>query len=67
MEDRLINLETKLSYQEDAIRELRVALDEHWQIIDRLSTEMKAMQAKLSAVEPTQIIDAKDESPPPHY
>ena len=67
MEDRLINLETKVAYQEDLIQELRDSLDEHWQILDRLSREVKAMQTKLAAVDPPQVMDAKDESPPPHY
>ncbi|MBW2733211.1 MAG: SlyX family protein [Deltaproteobacteria bacterium] len=67
MEERLIDLETKAAFQEALIQELRASLDDHWLIIDRLSKEMKDMGAKLSVVEPLQLMDAKDEGPPPHY
>lgn len=67
MEDPLINLEIKVGHQEALIRDLREALDEHWQLIDGLCKEMTEMQAKLSTFQPSQLIDTKDEPPPPHY
>ncbi len=67
MEERLIKLEIKVAYQEELIQDLRDALDEHWHIIDGLSEEMKAMHAKLSTSDPSQMLDAKNEPPPPHY
>lgn len=67
MEERVIKLETKVAYQEALLQELRSSLDEHWAIIDRLTKEMKDMHTKLSAAEPSQLMDAGSEGPPPHY
>lgn len=67
MEQRLNNLETKVAFQEALIQELRESLDDHWAIIDRLSKAVKDMQTKLAGVEPSPLLDAKDEGPPPHY
>jgi len=67
LETRLIELEMKTAFQDDVVHKLREALDEHGEIIARLERELGRAREKLEAVTPSQVLDQKDEVPPPHY
>lgn len=66
-DDRLIDIETKLAYQEDLIEALNKVVSEQQQKIDELEKVCRKMVDRLvdlsEAFESAQIEDA----PPPHY
>ncbi len=66
-ENRIIELEIKLSYQEDLIESLNNTVSEQQQQINRLENSLSLLhqrqQSLAETVEATQI----DNQPPPHY
>ncbi len=62
--ERLIELETKLAFQEQAIERLQQASREQQKQIDRLLTLCERLKAKASAGPED---DLSNEPPPPHY
>ncbi|MGB2248281.1 MAG: SlyX family protein [Alcanivorax sediminis] len=66
-EDRLIDIETKLAYQEDLIEHLNKVVSDQQQKLDELEKACRKMVERLvylsDAFESAQIEDA----PPPHY
>ena len=58
---------SKVAFQEELISTLKEALDEHGVLIDAMSRQLKQMNERLSALDPSQVIDEADEVPPPHY
>lgn len=65
IDDRLINVETKLAYLEDFINKLQEIAVEHSESIERLKQENRILKTKLGDIE-----DSVQEIPnirPPHY
>lgn len=66
-EDRLIDIETKLAYQEDLVHALNKIVSDQQQKIDELEAACRKMVDRLvylsEAFESSQVEDA----PPPHY
>jgi SlyX protein len=67
MEDRLIEMETKIAFQEDSIQKLTEAANRHEKELYLLTREIKNLRAHLSGQADAQLQDPKDEPPPPHY
>jgi len=67
MEERLIELETKISYQDHLIGELNDVVTRQQQQIDKLEKEMKKMIDHLKAPDDSGIARPDEEAPPPHY
>ena len=64
--NRLTEIEIKLSYLEDFMNKIQKITVEHTETIDRLKAENRALKAKLSEL----IESQEDEIPnrkPPHY
>lgn len=68
IEARLIELESRIAFQDhtiqelnDALAEARMALDQQQRVLKRVVEELKS--ARGAGVS----IDASDEPPPPHY
>ncbi|HXH71331.1 MAG TPA: SlyX family protein [Mariprofundaceae bacterium] len=66
MEDRLIELETKISYQEHLLQELNDVIASQQQQLDRLEKEMKRVREHLKGTG-SQLARPEEEAPPPHY
>lgn len=66
-EAKIEQLETKISFQELTIDELNDALTMQQKDIDKLTTQVGFLLNKLKAMEPANIANANEESPPPHY
>lgn len=66
-ESRLIELESRVAFQDDAVRKLEELATEQGQQIYRLTRELEAMKEKLLAVTPSLLARQEDEGPPPHY
>ena len=67
MEERLIELETKISYQDHIIGELNEVVTSQQQQIERLEKEMKRIHSHLKALNSSGLARPDEEIPPPHY
>lgn len=67
MEERLIELETKISYQEHIIGELNEVVTEQQRQIDRMEKELKRIQTHLKGISGSGLARPDEEAPPPHY
>ncbi len=67
MKDRLIELETRISYQDHTIEELNEVVTRQQEQIDRLEKEMKQLRQHLEQGSSTGLARPDEEVPPPHY
>ena len=67
LEQRLIELETRLAFQEHALNELSEALADARAEGSRTSELMRGMLTDLRKVRTELYADAAEEPPPPHY
>ncbi|MCW9013988.1 MAG: SlyX family protein [Gammaproteobacteria bacterium] len=67
MENRIIDLEIRLTHQEDHIAELDKVIYQQQQAIDLLQDQLKHLQNKLTNASEANILSPSEESPPPHY
>jgi SlyX protein len=67
MADRLVELETRVAFQEDSIRKLGEAVAEQERQIYRLTKDLELLRANLLALAPSLLARPEDEGPPPHY
>lgn len=64
MEDRIVELEIKVSFQEKALRELEDVVTQYATRLDALGREVEALRARLDdGGDGGDIVD----EPPPHY
>lgn len=64
---RLVELEMRLSFQEDTLQKLNEVITQQARVIQKLERETASMQAQLKNIAPSLIADADQETPPPHY
>ena len=67
MEEKIIDLEIRLTHQEDHIQELDKIIYQQQQAIDLLHEQIKHLQGKLKNVSENNILSPSEEQPPPHY
>ncbi|MDQ6997054.1 MAG: SlyX family protein [Mariprofundus sp.] len=67
MQERLTELETKISYQEHTIAELNDVVTRQQCQIDQLEKHVKQLQAHLKQSANPEIARPEEEMPPPHY
>ncbi|MDF1556131.1 MAG: SlyX family protein [Deferrisomatales bacterium] len=67
MEERLIELESRVAFQDDALRKLEEMAAEQARQIYRMSQELEAVKSQLKASAPSLLARQEDEAPPPHY
>jgi len=67
IKDRLNYLEEKIAFQEQTIDELNEALTNQQQNIDKMHIQIKYIIDKLKGSTTSNIADAEEETPPPHY
>lgn len=65
LSDRLDSLETRLTFQDDAIETLNKTITEQWLKIDALTRQLVLLNERLQEAE-TQMPSAANERPP-HY
>jgi SlyX protein len=63
---RLIELETRLAFQDEAIDGLNRSLVEQQKAMDRMSLELERLHDRLKAMTPSPL-DADEPEVPPHY
>lgn len=67
MDDRLIELESRLAFQDHTLQELNDVIVRQQREIDDLRRELEALHAQLKALAPALIASRGEETPPPHY
>ena len=67
MEERFVDLETRLTYQARTIEELNEVVTRQQGQIDVLEEKLKAIVEHLREAASPVEGDAEDEPPPPHY
>ena len=67
MEQRLAELEMKLTFQDNLLEELNQALVEQQFIIDKMQLQLRYVAEKLKDMQPSNIASRAEETPPPHY
>ena len=68
MEDeRLVDLEIRLTHQEATLQALNDVVAEQQGMIDRLRKQVEALQRQLRDMTPANIAEPWEETPPPHY
>ena len=67
MEDRVTELEIRLTHLEDTIDVLNRMVIEQHDLIDQLQLQITILEKKLKAASESNIAHEKDETPPPHY
>jgi SlyX protein len=67
MENRLIELETRLAFQDSALQELNAVVVRQQQDIAALTREIEVLKTQFRALAPELVASRGDEPPPPHY
>ncbi|WP_135079739.1 SlyX family protein [Terasakiella sp. SH-1] len=65
VEDRIVDLEIRLTHQDNTIDDLNKTIFEQWQVIDQLTKDVHSLKERLKALTPSEIDDAP--YIPPHY
>lgn len=67
MENRLVELETRVAFQEHTLQELNAVVARQQQEILHLRRELDALRTQVRALAPTLVAGRGEETPPPHY
>ena len=67
MELRIIELESKLAFQEEMINELNVVITDQQKQLDQLREEQQLLNIRLQSMTETSVVSSDKEPPPPHY
>lgn len=67
LEEKLIDLEIRLTHQEDHIQSLDKIIYEQDQLLTLLTNKIKQMDNKLITMGDDNILSSAEETPPPHY
>lgn len=67
MENRITDLEIRITHQEAAMEEMNDVLLQQHKLIQNLRDELNHQQRLLRSMNNSNIADAADETPPPHY
>ena len=67
LQNKMDDLETKLSFQELTIEELNQEVIRLNDLVADQQHKLQLILQKLSAIEPSNIASQSEETPPPHY
>jgi len=67
MEERLADLEVRLSFQERTIQELNEVVTRQARELERLERQVAGLRQQLALLAPPLVGRREDEPPPPHY
>lgn len=66
LETRVMDLESRLAFQDDALQTLSDVVYEQERVIERLRLQMQALLRRLEDLQ-GQVGVSEDDAPPPHY
>lgn len=67
IEDRLVNIETKIAFQEDMIEELNKVVYQQQQKLNQLDAICKTLSRQIQSQNEVGNTGNLDNEPPPHY
>ncbi|MDH5765020.1 MAG: SlyX family protein [Gammaproteobacteria bacterium] len=67
METKIIDLEIRLTHQENHIEELDKIIYQQQRTIDALKEQLGNLEKRLKTATENNILSPSEESPPPHY
>ena len=67
MEDRITELEIRLTHIEDTLDILNKTIIDQHNLIDQLQMQISVLEKKLKAAAASNIALESEETPPPHY
>lgn len=67
MNDEIVDLQTRVAFQDGILEQLNQVVTSQQTQIDRLETQIKNLKAQLENLQHTQLVQQGDEPPPPHY
>lgn len=67
MDERIIELETKLAYQEAALHSMSDEMATQQKLIDSLLVDIQQLKKEVRANQSSPMRKLSEETPPPHY
>ncbi len=67
MDDPIIDLQSRLAFQEQTIQELNEVITDQQQQLDQLREELRILEQRIVSLAETQPVSSEKEPPPPHY
>ena len=67
MEERLIEMETKLAFQETTVQKLNEVVTQQQNQIDILQAAIQELHERMKSLSEEAVRDPSEETPPPHY
>jgi SlyX protein len=67
MEEGLVDLQSRLAFQEDTLDQLNRVVAAQQRRIDELQGQVDDLKQQLRSLAPSPAADARSEPPPPHY
>jgi len=67
LQQHIEDLEYKAAFQEQTIDELNDALSQQQLLISKMQDQMKYVVGKVKNMDSSNLADASEETPPPHY
>ncbi|HYA37389.1 MAG TPA: SlyX family protein [Candidatus Methylomirabilis sp.] len=67
MQERLAELEVRLTFQDKTIQELNEVVTRQQRQLDRMARELAMLKAQLQILAPSPAASDAEETPPPHY
>lgn len=64
---RIESLEIKMAFQDDLVETLNSIVVKQQQQIELLQQQVKVLYQQIKSLQPSNIADAADDVPPPHY
>lgn len=67
MNDDIVDLQTRLAFQDGLLEQLNEVVTSQQKQIDRLESQIAALKSQMESMHQTQLMQQSDEPPPPHY
>lgn len=67
LEQRIIELETKVAYQDETIEILNDEIKSHQVTMAKMQRQLELMAGKVKDLQPSSVASMAEETPPPHY
>ncbi len=67
MHEDIVDLQTRMAFQDGVIEQLNQVVTDQQQQIDRLERRMEKLLGQVEALQEDQLIQQANEPPPPHY
>ena len=67
LEDRIVDLESKVAFQDHTIESLNDSVAQQQRQIEQLNFKLNHVVERLKSMQPSNIASQDEEAPPPHY